>query len=165
MGHEWKDECPTCRKEVTTNEAGLCCDSCDRWLHATCEGISQDTYKRFQRIDDEWFCKACKITQRQPTKQHILHGRLSNLRVSTLNCRGIRSEQKGNTKKMHIAEDMKSYKLDVLAIQETHMGGEAPEEITTADGRDKYILYHSNMNKQKKIHAGSQRQGGNICQL
>ena len=40
---------------------------------------------------------------------------------------------------MHIAEDMKSYKLDVLAIQETHMGGEAPEEITTADGRDKYI--------------------------
>ena len=118
-------------------EAGVCCDKCDHWLHATCQGINNDKYEKLMDDESDWMCNNCK----PPTPKHPQRKR--SLKIGTLNCRGLRSEIKGEAKRQDIAEDMSSYDLDILALQETHMTSDEPETICTIDGKKRYTLYHS----------------------
>ena len=72
----------------------------------------------------------------QRNKRHTIN-------IGTFNIRGA----KQNLKKCHIATDMEHYKMDVLAIQETHIEGNGSEIITSEKGR-KYILYHGDGTKK-----------------
>ena len=62
----------------------------------------------------------------------------------------MRAGDSGATKRMHIAEDMRKYHLDILALQETHTGGDDPEEITTIDGKCRFTVYHSKGKKKNR---------------
>ena len=105
-----KDQCPTCKRKVKWTEAGVCCDKCDYWFHATCQGINNDKYEKLMDDESDWMCNNCK----PPTPKHPQRKR--SLKIGTLNCRGLRSELKGEAKRQHIAEDMSSYDLDILAL-------------------------------------------------
>ena len=74
---------------------------------------------------------------------------LHYLKVGSLNCRGLKGEG-GKTKRIHLAEDMQKYKLDILAIQETHTEGIDPEEIKTSDNKSIYMIYHSTATEKNR---------------
>jgi hypothetical protein len=38
--------CGVCANPVAQNHYAVCCDSCDRWVHIRCAGISQAEYER-----------------------------------------------------------------------------------------------------------------------
>ena len=139
--------CGKCSTEVTYEDNGVCCDRCDRWHHTKCEGINNKTYQRLQKSDDAWFCNKC----RTPVSENVkLKRNLHNLKVGSLNCRGMRAGDPGATKRMHIAEDMKKYHLDILALQETHNGGDDPEEITMIDKKCRFMVYYSKANEKNR---------------
>lgn len=39
--------CGVCTNPVAQNHHAVCCDSCDRWVHIRCAGISQTEYERY----------------------------------------------------------------------------------------------------------------------
>ena len=66
---------------------------------------------------------------------------MNGLRIGTLNVRGLKTEIKLN----NIAADMESFKIDALAVQETHMAGNGVLS-TTANGK-KFHLFWGNRRK------------------
>ena len=152
--------CGKCSEEVTYDDRGVCCDGCNKWHHAQCESINNQTYKRMQKSDDTWFCNRCKM----PTNENIkLKKNLHILKVGSLNCRGMRAGESGATKRMHIAEDMRKYHLDILALQETHTGGDDPEEISTIDRKCRYMVYHSKAKEKNRAGVAiAVRKGTNV---
>lgn len=130
------DKCGNCSIDVTYDEDGVCCDKCDKWYHAKCQNIGRSEYSRLVNSSLDWHCMKCRPPQ---VTSIPLKRKLNKLKIGTLNCRGLKSE----TKRHHIAEDIRSYNMDILALQETHMGDEPPEEISTIDGRETFMVYHS----------------------
>ncbi|KAL3841803.1 hypothetical protein ACJMK2_019904 [Sinanodonta woodiana] len=43
-----KFPCDICQKAVTKNHNALQCDECGAWVHAKCDSISNEEYKRFE---------------------------------------------------------------------------------------------------------------------
>lgn len=37
--------CGFCSREVVESDATVCCDSCDKWIHISCDSLSIDDYK------------------------------------------------------------------------------------------------------------------------
>ena len=59
-----KFPCGTCGKPVRGNQAGIQCDSCDRWLHCKCINMSVREYKLLGSDHSEpWFCTTCVLPQ------------------------------------------------------------------------------------------------------
>lgn len=59
--------CPTCEVRVEDSQKGLQCDDCQRWYHASCEGVEQASYSKMQEeVDGVWFCRKCmRVLKRQ----------------------------------------------------------------------------------------------------
>ena len=57
------DDCPRCSRTVTDADPGVKCDSCQRWHHAVCEGISPEEYGRMMSESPgrQWNCLDCSI--------------------------------------------------------------------------------------------------------
>ena len=59
-----KFPCGTCGKPVRSNQAGIQCDSCDRWLHCKCINMSVREYRLLGSDHSEpWFCTTCVLPQ------------------------------------------------------------------------------------------------------
>ena len=66
-----RDVCGHCEELVTSrgkNSDGLYCDYCNCWYHASCEGMSTDTYQMFSKLASQihnmsYYCdfNHCKI--------------------------------------------------------------------------------------------------------
>ena len=69
------------------------------------------------------------------------------MRIGTLNCQGLVQHK---VKKQHLADDFEQYKIDIFAIQETHLKESGVETITSSSGK-KYHLYFSG-HKTKSIN-------------
>ncbi|CAH8384740.1 unnamed protein product [Eruca vesicaria subsp. sativa] len=55
--------CPVCLKVYRDSEATpmVCCDFCQRWVHCTCDGISDEKYMRFQSDGNlQYKCSTCR---------------------------------------------------------------------------------------------------------
>ena len=55
-----------CNKNVTQRMKGIKCDTCDKWSHIKCNGISSEEYDYFIKTDDvgfsvDWHCLYCTI--------------------------------------------------------------------------------------------------------
>ena len=84
---------------------------------------------RMQKEDwtAEWLCNRCKTNK---SKGNIIRRkRFQDLKIGSLNYRGLKGTG-GAAKKSQIADDMRKYNLEILALQETHIGGD-PEDIET----------------------------------
>ena len=55
--------CSICNKNVTANMKAIQCDSCDKWCHIKCQGISSQEYEIMVYSSDnaEWLCLYCTI--------------------------------------------------------------------------------------------------------
>eukprot|EP00794_Sanderia_malayensis_P021015 gene21015-23067_t len=65
--------------------------------------------------------------------------------VATLNTRGLKSTEKRTT----LADDMRRYQIQIMAIQETHLQGTDTLEIKTSDGKHNYDLFHTGSDSNK----------------
>ena len=61
-----------------------------------------------------------------------------------------RREKGEKAKQIHIAEDMQKYKLDILAIQETHTCCIDPGEIRRSDQKGAYMIYQSTTTEKNR---------------
>jgi len=55
----WKFPCGICEKPVKSNDKGIFCDVCQKWLHTRCIGMTDDEYSELQASPDSWSCKRC----------------------------------------------------------------------------------------------------------
>jgi len=53
------DNCSICSKVVKNNQQGICCDSCQHWVHAKCMFIPSEEYFNLSKCSDAWFCSPC----------------------------------------------------------------------------------------------------------
>ena len=62
---KFKFPCGICEKSVTKNHKSVHCDSCNFWIHKSCEGLTEDEFQRLvEEINDIPFsCHTCKIKQ------------------------------------------------------------------------------------------------------
>ncbi|KAL3881005.1 hypothetical protein ACJMK2_033206 [Sinanodonta woodiana] len=57
-----KFPCAICQKAVAMNHNALQCDECNAWVHAKCDSISNEEYKRFENIHSLVFqCPKCRL--------------------------------------------------------------------------------------------------------
>ena len=60
VGKRGEDVCQVCKRVVSADQNGLCCDLCDGWFHAGCEKVTVEKYRMIQKVEDiAWFCKGC----------------------------------------------------------------------------------------------------------
>lgn len=64
-----------CGKPVQSNQAALCCDSCDVWSRRKCVGMSIKEYYRLGQCDEEWCCFCCLLSA-DPFFEDVLRGSL-----------------------------------------------------------------------------------------
>ena len=54
--------CAICSKPEVKNHQGLQCDECDTWVHAKCDGLTKEDYKKYQNIHSLVFqCPQCRL--------------------------------------------------------------------------------------------------------
>ena len=51
--------CGACQQAVHSNQCGILCEVCYKWVHTKCTGVSNDDYFRLQQSDEVWCCKIC----------------------------------------------------------------------------------------------------------
>lgn len=57
-----KQYCPVCQKvwDVNTRERMVGCDKCEMWVHATCDNIDDESYRRLALPGASYFCFKCR---------------------------------------------------------------------------------------------------------
>ena len=53
------ERCSQCKNEVKESDKAVQCDECNFWIHAKCNGLSDDEYSKLLKSDDDWCCKDC----------------------------------------------------------------------------------------------------------
>ena len=56
------DPCGICKKQVKSNQRGICCDLCYRWFHVRqqCVNMQLKSYRLYaDNLDLQWFCNYC----------------------------------------------------------------------------------------------------------
>ena len=57
----WKYPCIKCQKPVKTNQKGLQCNTCNKWLHLKCTDLTLDQYNFLEtNINSPFYCLICK---------------------------------------------------------------------------------------------------------
>jgi len=54
--------CLDCSKPGKSNQKGVFCDSCRRWVHAKCAKLSENDFHALGISNDSWFCALCLQT-------------------------------------------------------------------------------------------------------
>ena len=62
---KFKFPCGICEKSVNKNQKSMHCDSCNFWIHKSCEGLTEDEFQRLVEEDDDipFSMLTCKIKQ------------------------------------------------------------------------------------------------------
>ena len=58
-----KFPCGICNKSVQKNQNALQCDTCDKWVHRKCEGMSPEKYRSFSETDVQFHCLYCTMRE------------------------------------------------------------------------------------------------------
>ena len=56
-----KDPCGICKKTVKTDQKAIQCDSCESWVHISCNKTSLSKYEQLVYKSDLWHCRVCNI--------------------------------------------------------------------------------------------------------
>ena len=52
-----KFQCNICEKNVASNHNAICCDTCNKWVHISCNNISRYCNSKLQKDSTPWYCK------------------------------------------------------------------------------------------------------------
>ena len=55
------DPCGICKKKVKSDRQAVLCDSCELWVHISCNKTSLREYENLKYNSDLWHCRACNI--------------------------------------------------------------------------------------------------------
>ena len=56
----WKYPCIVCDKPVKTNQKGIECNTCNKWVHLKCTNLTQPQYTFLEQHENEPFnCLTC----------------------------------------------------------------------------------------------------------
>ena len=77
-------------------------------------------------------------------------GRKNTFMVGNSNVRGIREQKYPK----QIVDDMKTYKFDIMGIQEHHLKGAGVIEMRCTDNKDTYELFSTGPNDNKHHWVG-----------
>lgn len=69
--------------------------------------------------------------------------------IGSLNCRGLQMKNKVT----QLADDMRQYKIDAMAVQETHIDT-IDTVIITTDDKQSYTLYLSGKKGERRTEVG-----------
>ena len=170
---ESQSPCGTCLVAVTWTCDGILCRKCDDWFHANCQHLTTAEYRQLSSPgnEDDWFCDNCLLkiyednnsltepTLTAPAIDKNWSRKAKQANIGTLNIRGLKTEKIADTKKSQIAQDMETYKLHVLAIQETHLSENVTETITPRNSRTKFTLFHSTVNRDNSQNSNKKKAG------
>ena len=106
--------CSVCGINVLDNDKAVCCDSCDKWVHVSCDpSLSNSLYDEMiqMSLKNAWFCTACmnNVYSSECSTKH--HG----LSCLCLNARSILP------KRHDLFALICSISVDILAITETFL--------------------------------------------
>ena len=61
--------CGICAEEVHSDDAAVCCDTCNKWVHISCDVLSTEDYNDMAQnpTANPWFCKVCSGSEMQNT--------------------------------------------------------------------------------------------------
>mmetsp|Transcript_1081 Transcript_1081/g.3803 ORF Transcript_1081/g.3803 Transcript_1081/m.3803 type:complete len:1058 (+) Transcript_1081:206-3379(+) len=60
--------CPLCDKVYRDSDYEtpmLCCESCEKWVHAHCEGMNEEEYKAYEAEDKQYYCPMCRVKREE----------------------------------------------------------------------------------------------------
>ena len=52
-------KCGKCYKIIKSNQNGIECDCCRKWIHLRCSGLDINTFKFLGNSNQPWFCMSC----------------------------------------------------------------------------------------------------------
>ena len=53
--------CSICSKSVRVNQKGLKCTQCRKWVHISCNGVSEKLYNDRSEMFSDWECRRCTM--------------------------------------------------------------------------------------------------------
>jgi hypothetical protein len=53
--------CGICTRAVKAQDHAVCCDSCNKWIHNRCSGLSDACYEQLKYSSCEWLCPSCGL--------------------------------------------------------------------------------------------------------
>ena len=54
-----KFPCGICYKAVAKNHNGVCCDSCNLWVHIKCNNLTKFCHRKLQTSQEHWYHRNC----------------------------------------------------------------------------------------------------------
>ena len=96
--------CTKCHKKVQESQQSISCDSCDRWTHRKCGGMTKKKFEHLSKIKSfEWHCENCRaddpvfdsiiheVTQLDdlPDDTEIVRKNKNEILIIHMNCRSI----------------------------------------------------------------------------
>ena len=60
-GPRISNPCGFCSLAVRNNQAALCCDICNTWIHRKCLNMSLPEYRRLANSTCDWYCTPCTL--------------------------------------------------------------------------------------------------------
>ena len=146
------DPCGICKKQVKSNQRGICCDLCNRWFHVRqqCVNMQLKSYRLYADNPDlQWFCNDCSELPINENETTIFTGdsnpnsnRLIDaltaikhnlyehpgLKLGHINVNGLKG--KLSEIRMLLIETS----LDILAVTETKLANDTTDEDIEIEG-------------------------------
>lgn len=148
-------KCAICKRTVAKTYRAVNCDSCSKWCHIKCGGVSVNEYRRLQMEDEiPWICPICTV----PSDPEPLHSLVDDSTLEVLhthdlqvyndlepliNTQGLKVAHlnfNGLTNKMsEIRFLLQETRFDILGLTETHLNNKIEDHQISVDG---YKLVH-----------------------
>ena len=107
--------CGLCSGAVSDQDRAICCDSCGKWIHVSCDQyFTEEEYDNLVQnpSSDSWFCSAC-IEEPAVDRSGCQHS--NNLRCICFNARSL------FPKRYDLLGYLSSVNVDIVAVTETFL--------------------------------------------
>lgn len=126
--------CGQCGLNVNDDDQALCCDSCDKWIHVSCDcSLTVNDYNKMLKdsSDDPWFCPVCRSAPQSQIPSQ------SGLSCVCFNARSIIA------KHLDFLAYAYAHQFDVIAVTETFLDQSIPDVLICPNG---YTIFKKDRN-------------------
>ena len=165
-----KELCTKCHKIVQESQQSISCDSCDRWTHRKCGGMTKKKFEHLSKIKFfNWHCENCReddplfdtiiqeVTQLDdlPEDTEIVRKNKNEILIIHMNCRSI-------IKKIEeLVQLIESLNPDIICLTETWYDKSVPKGFQIPPGYK--IIRKDRTEKFQNLH--KKKGGGGVAIL